>query len=150
MFDLVRNRASIVSRFRLLIVSVATLVSICACNEKAQPPAVEAAPKNFSSPDDAGKGLFEAAKSGNQEAVVAIFGHGAKELIYTGNAAEFKCALDFGEGNSSTDADINFLGLSLHSSDEIFKAPAYFLETVHCLKGLSASYARSSSSTPMG
>jgi len=38
----------------------------------------------------------------------------------------------------------------LHSSDEIFKAPAYLLETVHCLKGLSASYARSSSSTPMG
>jgi hypothetical protein len=40
MFDLVRNSASIGSRFRLLIVSVATLVSICACNEKAQPSAV--------------------------------------------------------------------------------------------------------------
>jgi hypothetical protein len=60
---------------------------------------------------------------------------------------DFKCALDFGEGDSSTDADINCLGLSLHSSDEIFKARAYFLETVHCLKGLSASYARSSEMT---
>jgi hypothetical protein len=70
------------------------LVSIWACNKKAQPSAAESSPKNFASPDDAGKGLFEAAKSGSQETVLAIFGSGAKELVYTGDAAEDKASLD--------------------------------------------------------
>jgi hypothetical protein len=94
MFDLSRNRASLGLRFLLLTVSAATLVSIWACNKKAQFSAAKASPRTFASPDDAGKGLFEAAKSGNQETVLAIFGPGTKEIIYTGDAAEDKASLD--------------------------------------------------------
>jgi hypothetical protein len=94
MFDLLHSRASLRVRFLLLVLSGVALVSIWACNKKAQPSAVESSPKNFASPDDAGKGLFEAARSGNQEAVLAIFGGGPKELIYTGDPAEDKASLD--------------------------------------------------------
>jgi hypothetical protein len=94
MFDLFRNRASLGLRFPLLVVGAATLLSIWACNRKEQPSHAQASPKTFASPDDAGKGLFEAVKSGDQETVLAIFGSGAKELIYTGDAAEDKSSLD--------------------------------------------------------
>jgi hypothetical protein len=94
MFDLLRSHASLRLRFLLLVLSAATLVSIWGCNKKTQPSAAQASPKKYASPDDAGKGLFEAAKSGNQETVLAIFGPGAKELVYTGDAAEDKGSLD--------------------------------------------------------
>src|ERR1700745_1003113 len=93
MFDLLRRHASLRLRFLLLVLSAATLVSIGACNKKTQPSAAESSPKTFASPDDAGKGLLEAAKSGNQETVLAIFGPGSKELIYTGDAAEDNASL---------------------------------------------------------
>jgi len=94
MFDLLRNRARLGLRFLLPVVSTVALVSIWACNKKAPPSTAQASPKTFASPDDAGKGLFEAAKSGNQETLLAIFGPGSKELIYTGDTAEDKASLD--------------------------------------------------------
>ena len=94
MFDLLRNRASLGLRFLLLVVSTVALVSVWACSKKVQPSAAQASPKAFASPDDAGKGLFEAAKSGNQETLLAIFGPGSKDFIYTGDAAVDKASLD--------------------------------------------------------
>ena len=93
MYELLRNRASLSLRFLLLVVSAATLFSIWACGNNAQPSAAQAAPKKFASPDEAGKGLFDAAKSGNQETMTAIFGAGSKDLVSTGDAAEDKASL---------------------------------------------------------
>jgi hypothetical protein len=70
------------------------MVSQWSCNKKEQPSAAQATAKTFASPDEAGKGLFEAAKSGNPDTVLAIFGPGAKELVYTGDAAEDKASLE--------------------------------------------------------
>jgi hypothetical protein len=94
MFDLVRNRANLGLRYLLLVVGAATLLSIWGCNKNEQASPAQASAKTFASPDEAGKGLFEAAKSGNQETVLAIFGPGAKEIVYTGDAAEDKASLD--------------------------------------------------------
>lgn len=94
MYELPRNRSSLGLNFLLLMVGVATLFSIWACGNKAQPSAAQASPKTFASPDDAGKALVEAAKSGNQDTLLAIFGPGSKELIFTGDAAEDKESLD--------------------------------------------------------
>ena len=93
MFDLLRNRASLGLRFLMPVVSTVALVSIWACNKKA-PSTAQASPKTFASPDDAGKGLLEAAQSGNQETILAIFGPAYKEIIYTRDAAEDKASLD--------------------------------------------------------
>src|SRR5271154_5687009 len=94
MFDLLLNRASLKLRFLPLMAGAVALFSIWGCGNKAQPSAAEAGPKTFASPDEAGKSLFDAAKSGNQDTVLAIFGSGNKAIIYTGDAAEDKVSLD--------------------------------------------------------
>jgi hypothetical protein len=48
----------------------------------------------FASPEDAGNGLLEAAKSGDQNAVLAIFGPGSKEIISSGDAVQDKSVVD--------------------------------------------------------
>jgi hypothetical protein len=94
MFESVCNRASSGLHFLLLVAGAATLLSIWACSKKEQASSAQVSPKTFASPDDAAKSLYEAAKTGNQEAVLTIFGPATKELIYTGNAAEDKDSLD--------------------------------------------------------
>ena len=99
MFDAVRNRATLASKFLLLAVGVAATLSLWACGSKSEQPSAgqsqaQAAPKLFASPDEAGKALFDASKSGNQDAVMAIFGQGAKQLVSTSDAAEDKIALE--------------------------------------------------------
>jgi hypothetical protein len=72
---------------RLLLLSV--IVSLAACN-KSDKPSVRV----FASPDDAGNGLLQAAKSGDQNALVAVFGPDSKELISSGDAVQDKATLD--------------------------------------------------------
>ncbi len=99
MNELLRNRTSLRLRFLLLMAGAVALFSVWGCGNKAQPSAAQpsagqSGPKTFASPDEAGKSLFDAAKSGNQDAVLAILGPGNKAIIYTGDAAEDKVSLD--------------------------------------------------------
>ncbi len=48
----------------------------------------------FASPDDAGNALLAAAKSGDQNALLAIFGPDSKEIIFSGDAVQDKNAAD--------------------------------------------------------
>ena len=85
MFDLVRNRASLGLRSRTADRECRDVgFDMRHATRRSNRSAAAGRPKTFASPDDAGKGLFEAAKSGNQEAIVAIFGPGSKEIISTG------------------------------------------------------------------
>jgi len=45
----------------------------------------QAGPKTFASPDEAAKAVIEAAKSGNRDAVLSIFGPDSKDVIYSGD-----------------------------------------------------------------
>ena len=52
----------------------------------AQPPAAQsAAQKTFASPADAGAALLEAAKAGDQTALLAIFGSDGKDIVFSGD-----------------------------------------------------------------
>jgi hypothetical protein len=73
---------------------VVTLFAIGACTKKEQPAPAPASPQAFASPEAAGKGLVEAAKSQNQDTILFIFGPGSKELIYSGDAAEDKASFE--------------------------------------------------------
>jgi hypothetical protein len=53
-----------------------------------------AGPKTFASPEAAGQALLEAGKSGNQDAILAIFGPGSKEIISSGDPAQDKQSVD--------------------------------------------------------
>jgi hypothetical protein len=69
---------------------LALIIPLVACNKAAEKPSAKA----FASPDDAGSALLEAAKSGDQNALTAIFGPGSKDLISSGDAVQDKAAVD--------------------------------------------------------
>jgi hypothetical protein len=70
----------------MLLVLIAFLA---ACNNSTKP-----SYREFTSPDDAGIGLLEAARSGDQNAILAIFGPNSKEIISSGDAVQDKAAVD--------------------------------------------------------
>jgi hypothetical protein len=73
----------------------ALVTSFASCNKSPEKPAAtEAAPKTFVSPDEAGKTLAEAAKAGGHDALVAIFGPGSQDVIFSGDTAQDKTNFD--------------------------------------------------------
>jgi hypothetical protein len=78
-------RTTVVTARLLFLALFVSLVSLVACNKSNKP-----SYRQFASPDDAGSGLQEAVKSGDLNAVLAIFGPGSKEVISSGNASEDK------------------------------------------------------------
>src|SRR5271170_5312863 len=72
---------------RLLLLLLITFFAACSKSDK---PSIKA----FALPDDAGNGLLEAAKSRDQNAVLAIFGPDSKDLVSSGDAVQDKATLD--------------------------------------------------------
>ncbi|HMD08754.1 MAG TPA: DUF2950 domain-containing protein [Candidatus Acidoferrum sp.] len=79
------RRIAITTRFVLL----ALIIPLASCGKSDKP-----SYKVFASPDDAGNGLLEAAKSGDQNAVLAVFGPESKEIIFSGDAVQDKSTVD--------------------------------------------------------
>ncbi len=95
MSNLFRNHARLTVQVFSLTVGTLLFLTFAACAKKEQPaPAAPAAPQTFASAEAAGKALMEAAKAQNQDTMVAIFGPGSKELIYSGDAAEDKASME--------------------------------------------------------
>jgi Protein of unknown function (DUF2950) len=72
---------------RFLLLALIFPLSACSKSEKTSY-------RLFASPDDAASGLLEAAKSGDQKAVLAIFGPESKEIIFSGDAVQDKATVD--------------------------------------------------------
>lgn len=83
--SLAGRTAAVMVRLMLLVL----IVSLAACNKSNKP-----SYRVFASPDDAGNGLLEAAKSGEQNAVLAIFGPDSKEIISSGDAVQDKATAE--------------------------------------------------------
>ena len=66
------------------------IIPLASCNKSEKPAATEAAQKTFASPDDAAKSLVEAAKAGNHDGLIALFGPGSQDIIFSGDAARDK------------------------------------------------------------
>ena len=73
---------------------LALIMSVASCNKSEKPAATEVAQKTFASPDDAAKALVEAAKAGNRDALVAIFGPGSQDIIFSGDTAQDKTSFE--------------------------------------------------------
>jgi hypothetical protein len=65
------------------------IIVLASCNNSTKPSF-----RLFASPEDAGTALLEAAKSGDQNAALAIFGPESKEIIFSGDAVQDKAAVD--------------------------------------------------------
>ena len=72
---------------RVLLLALIIPLAVCSKSSKSSY-------RVFASPDDAGNALLEAAKSGNQNAILAIFGSDSKEIIFSGDAVQDKAVVD--------------------------------------------------------
>jgi hypothetical protein len=89
------QRISVAARFFLL--SLIVVLSACGKSPSVNPSADSSANsvvKVFASPDDAGNELLAAAKSGDQNALLAILGKESKEIIFSGDGVQDKAAAD--------------------------------------------------------
>ena len=90
---MVRGRKPRFSIISLAFV-LALLVTVVSCNKTEKPAATETAPKTFATPEDAGKALVAAVKADDRNALLAIFGQGSGDLIFSGDAAQDKLTFE--------------------------------------------------------
>jgi len=86
-----RNHTDWVIRFVMFTALVGGITLLTSCNKSESPKAVQ---KTFASPEDAGAAFLQAANSGDQGALLAIFGPEAKAILFSGDAVEDKADLD--------------------------------------------------------
>jgi hypothetical protein len=84
------NRTLSTSRLGTVAVALAAFLPLVACNTSKAPPPSEAGPKTFATPDDAGAALVAATKGTDRNALLAIFGSGSADLIFSGDDAQDK------------------------------------------------------------
>jgi Protein of unknown function (DUF2950) len=83
----------------MLAMPLAMLITLASCNTiekfaaKKNPIAEKTVQNTFMSPEQAGVAFFDAAKAGDQSALLAIFGQDGKEVLFTGDAEEDKDSL---------------------------------------------------------
>jgi hypothetical protein len=94
MAGMIGKQRIFVSRLWMLAVLLACLCSLVSCSKQESAPAEKAATqKTFASPADAAAAFIEAAKSGDQVALLAIFGPDAKDVLLSGDPVKDKDAL---------------------------------------------------------
>ena len=79
----------IAARIWLLFLALAILLPLTACSKHDAP-----SYRLFASPEEAGNELLQAAKSGDQNALLAIFGPDSKTIISSGDAVQDKAQVD--------------------------------------------------------
>ena len=84
------NRTMSPFRFCTMAIVLAAFLPLAACNTSKAPTPSEAGPKTFATPDDAGAALVAATKANDRSALLAIFGSGAQDLIFSGDTAQDK------------------------------------------------------------
>jgi hypothetical protein len=74
--------------FATRLLPLALIIPLTACNTNKQPdkPLI----KTFASPDDAGDAAIAAAKSGDRSTILAIFGPGSEDVLYSGDLVDDK------------------------------------------------------------
>jgi Protein of unknown function (DUF2950) len=87
-----QNRGNVLGRHALLVVLVVAL-GICGGCKKAIPE-VAKGPVGFDTPESAGQALYLAAKAGDTNAMLGIFGHEQQEYLTTGDPEQDKLAYE--------------------------------------------------------
>jgi hypothetical protein len=93
MIRLRRARMSFLSNGKFLCALVAIALCSVGCN-RSQQSAAPGGPQTFASADVAGQAIYAAAKAGDTNALLGIFGSGAKQLLLSGDPVQDKAALD--------------------------------------------------------
>jgi hypothetical protein len=72
------------------LILLAIVILVAGCGKSAAKPSYQ----TFASPDDAGNALLTAAKSGDPNAVIAVFGPDSKDIVVTGDPVQDKNTAD--------------------------------------------------------
>jgi Protein of unknown function (DUF2950) len=92
MTDVLRKRNFLGTYLAIFVVAAALAASLTACSKPENSTSEKIVQRTFASPEDAGAALFEAAKSGDQAALLAIFGPDATAVVGTGDPVKDKDA----------------------------------------------------------
>jgi Protein of unknown function (DUF2950) len=79
-----------ISRLSRMLVAFALVMLVVACNTSKPVSPAEVGPRTFATADDAGAAVLTAVKAGDHNALLAIFGPGSANLIFSGDDAEDK------------------------------------------------------------
>jgi hypothetical protein len=94
MSGMIEKKKMFVSRLWILVMLLASVGSLVSCSKQENATTEKpAAQKTFASPADAGAAFVEAAKSGDQSALLAIFGPDAKDVLFSEDPVKDKDAL---------------------------------------------------------
>ena len=75
---------------RLFTALLRLITGLAACNKPEARTSEKTVQKTFASPAEAGAAFLEAAKSGDQGSLLAIFGPDAKGILFSGDAVKDK------------------------------------------------------------
>jgi hypothetical protein len=89
---MIQDRKIISPGWWMTVMLFALIICLSSCSKPEKPATVEA--KTFASPDEAGAALLAAGKSGNQDAILAIFGPESKQILSSGDATQDKENVD--------------------------------------------------------
>jgi Protein of unknown function (DUF2950) len=93
MSHLSQNQESFSARLAAFAALLALVAPLVACRERQKTVSQAPAQRTFASPEDAGAALFDAAKSGDQVALLAIFGPDSKDALFSGDPVKDKDGL---------------------------------------------------------
>lgn len=88
---MVRNQKILPSRLAMFAALFAVVTLLFSCSKQESSKTVQ---ETFVSPDDAGAAFLQAANSGDQNALLAIFGPEAKDVLFSGDAVKDKDTLE--------------------------------------------------------
>jgi hypothetical protein len=86
----IRKNEAVAPPLFIFLTLFALSISLTSCSKTEKPAAETAVQKAFASPADAGAAFWEAAKSGDQGALLAIFGPDGKAVLFSGDAVRDK------------------------------------------------------------
>jgi Protein of unknown function (DUF2950) len=91
MWHAVRNKEMLAARLAMVGPLLAMIFSLASCNKPGNATTQnKPVQKTFATPADAGAGFLEAAQSGDQNALLAVFGPDGKDTLFSGDAVKDK------------------------------------------------------------
>ena len=94
MRNAVRNKRILAARLAMFAALFAPIISLASCNKLGNAKTEnKPAQKTFATPADAGAAFLDAAKSGDESAMLLIFGPDGKDALFSGDAVKDKAAL---------------------------------------------------------
>jgi len=90
---LVRNQKILAAHLVVFVALLALITALVSCNKQGNTVSKKALQKTFASPEDAAAALMDAAKSGDQAVMLAIFGPDGKDVLFSGDPVKDKDAV---------------------------------------------------------